>query len=109
MNRIYRMLTKILPVALFLMLVTACGSEEKALVTKAETEGAEAAHALIADMPLSEIEMQNRLLTVLNNEYELRKDGHTEAANAYMESFINVLTSESDSLSNIMGYEKKFN
>ena len=86
------------------VLCTAC-SGESALVSKAKAEGEAAANELIENMPMQEIDMQNRLLMVMNNEYELRRDGHPEAAEAYMNSFIETI-SQSDSLSTILGYEK---
>lgn len=91
--------------AVVLTLCTAC-SGESALVSKAKEEGAAAAHELIDNMPMQEIDMQNRLLMVMNNEYELRRDGHPEAAEAYMNSFVETIASQSDSLSTILGYEK---
>ncbi|MDE6265721.1 MAG: hypothetical protein K2M07_00025 [Muribaculaceae bacterium] len=108
MKRHFHFCSKFLPVLsiIFISFLYACDSEESAIISRAEKEGAQAAHELIEDMPLSEIDMQNRLLTIMSNEYELRKDGHSKAADAYIDSFITVLSSESDSLTNVIGYEK---
>lgn len=92
--------------ALLVAVAASCGSEESALVKHAEAEGAAAAHALISDMPLNDLDLQNRLLTIRSNEYELRRDGHDEAADAYIAGFVNVITAESDTLTTILGYEK---
>lgn len=106
MIRIYSFLFKLLSSLALMLWFASCDTQESALVSRAEEEGATAARELIADMPISEIDMQNRLLTIMSNEYELRKNGHQKAADAYIDSFMSVMATESDSLTKLLGYEK---
>ncbi|MDE7153603.1 MAG: hypothetical protein K2O00_04050 [Muribaculaceae bacterium] len=105
MNPLSKIIRLALP-AILMTLIAACSSEESELLKRAESEGAAAARELISDMPLSDMDLQNRLLTIRSNEYELRRDGHDDAADAYIAGFIGVITVESDTLTTILGYEK---
>lgn len=106
MKLFHHKLLKISLLSLLLAIFSVSCSADSELVSRAEEEGEKAARNMIEDMPMSEMDMQNRILTIMNHEYELRRDGHPEAAEAYIDSFIETLSNESDSLTTILGYEK---
>lgn len=89
-----------------MLTMAACSGNATVKSSRAASEGAKAAEQLINDMPMSDIDLQNRLLTIRDNEYRMRRDGNAEAADRYIESFEQVIKQNSDSLTTILGYEK---
>ena len=77
--------------ALLIVLATSC-SEKSRQADRAEEVGRIHARQLVEDMPLGEMQLQERLLKVRANEWELRKAGNPDAADRYITSFQTAVT-----------------